>query len=209
MRARHFAFVLIVAAVVAACSSARYVIDPPAVDLTTLGTLGLVTLKADNVKGDLDAAATQYFLQEVNAAQRVPVIELGADDKVLADIGKTAFDREAAAALGAKEGIDAFFTGEVQVTKVKPQIDVMAPLNGGLFARATVDMAIKVRLVSCKNGATLWTHSAAREGTIGSVGMDGGVPVVAARDKNEALDSLLREIMYQLTWDFRPTQRRL
>jgi hypothetical protein len=208
MKTRHIAFILILAAV-AACSADRYVVDPPSVDLASLGTIGLVVLKANNVKGDLDATATQYFLQEVNAAQRVPVIELGPGDKVLEDIGKTAFDREAALALGQKQGIDAFFAGEVQVTKVKPQIDVMAPLNGGLFARATVDMAIKVRLVSCKNGATLWTNSATREGTIGSVGMEGGVPVVAARDKNEALDSLLREIMYQLTWDFRPTRRRL
>ncbi|MBP1659028.1 MAG: hypothetical protein H6P95_220 [Candidatus Aminicenantes bacterium] len=208
MKTKHVAFILAVTAALA-CSSAKYVVDPPAVDLASVGTLGLVVLKADNVKGDLDAAATQYFLQEVNAAQRVPVLELGPGDQVLADIGKTAFDREAALALGQKHGLDAFFAGEVQVTKVKPQIDVMAPLNGGLFARATVDMAIKVRLVSCKNGATLWTNSTMREGTIGSVGMDGGVPVVAARDKNEALDSLLREIMYQLTWDFRPTRRRL
>jgi hypothetical protein len=209
MRAKHFAFALIVAAAVAACSSAQYVLDPPAVDLTAMGTIGLVMLKADNAKGDLDAAATQYFLQKVNAAQGVPVIELGTPDAVLADLGKTAFDRETALALGQKQGIDAFFTGEVQVTKVKPQVDVLAPLNGSLFARATVDMSIKVRLVSCKNGATLWTRSAAREGTVGSVGLDGGVPVFAARDKNEALDDLLREITHQLTWDFRSTRRRL
>jgi hypothetical protein len=208
MRAKHVAFILALAAV-AACSSAQYVMDPPAVDLTAMGTIGLVMLSADNTKGDLDAAATQYFLQDVNAAQGVPVIELGTPATVLADLGKTVFDREAALALGEKQKIDAFFTGEVQVTKVKPQVDVLAPLNGSLFARATVDMAIKVRLVSCKNGATLWTRSAAREGTVGSVGLEGGIPVFAARDKNEALDELLREIAYQLTWDFRSTRRRL
>jgi hypothetical protein len=208
MRAKHVAFIIALAAV-AACSSAQYVMDPPAVDLTAMGTIGLVMLSADNTKGDLDAAATQYFLQDVNAAQGVPVIELGTPATVLADLGKTVFDREAALALGEKQKIDAFFTGEVQVTKVKPQVDVLAPLNGSLFARATVDMAIKVRLVSCKNGATLWTRSAAREGTVGSVGLEGGIPVFAARDKNEALDELLREIAYQLTWDFRSTRRRL
>jgi hypothetical protein len=208
MKMKHVAFILALAAGTA-CSSARYVMDPPAVDLTAIGTIGLVMLSADNAKGDLDAAATQYFLQDVIAAQGVPVIELGTPATVLADLGKTVFDREAALALGEKQKIDAFFTGEVQVTKVKPQVDVLAPLNGSLFARATVDMAIKVRLVSCKNGATLWTRSAAREGTVGSVGLDGGVPVFAARDKNEALDELLREITYQLTWDFRSTRRRL
>ena len=208
MRTKHLAFILILAAV-AACSSAKYVVDPPTVDLTAMGTIGLVMLSADNAKGDLDAAATQHFLQRVNAAQGVPVVELGPSASVLADLGKTAFDRDAALALGQKQELDAFFTGEVQVTKVKPQVDMLAPLNGSLFARATVDMSIKVRLVSCKNGATLWTRSATREGTVGSVGLDGGVPVFAARDKNEALDELLREITYQLTWDFRSTRRRL
>jgi hypothetical protein len=208
MKTKHFAFILALAAVTA-CGSAQYVLDPPAVDLTAMGTIGLVMLKTDNAKGDLDAAATQYFLQKVNAAQGVPVVELGTPEAVLADLGKTAFDREAALALGQKQGIDAFFTGEVQVTKVKPQVDVLAPLNGSLFARATVDMAIKVRLVSCKNGATLWTRAATREGTVGSVGMEGGVPVFAARDKDEALDELLQEITHQLTWDFRSTRRRL
>ena len=208
MKTKHVAFILALAAV-AACSSAKYVVDPPAVDLTAMGTIGLVMLNADNAKGDLDAAATQHFLQRVNAAQGVPIIELGPSASVLADLGKTSFDRDAALALGQKQELDAFFTGEVQVTKVKPQVDVLAPLNGSLFARATVDMSIKVRLVSCKNGATLWTRSVTREGTVGSVGLDGGVPVFTARDKNEALDELLREITYQLTWDFRSTRRRL
>jgi hypothetical protein len=39
--------------------------------------------------------------------------------------------------------------------------------------------------------------------------MDGGVPVFAVRDKNAAMNELLREVMYQMTWDFRPTRRRL
>jgi hypothetical protein len=208
MRTKHVAFILALA-VVAACSGAKYVLDPPAVDLAALGTIGLVTLKADNTKGDLDAAATQYFLQEINAAQRVPIIELGPQATVLEGLGKSALDREAAMALGEKEGLNAFFAGDVQVTKVKPQVDLAAPLSGGLFARATVSMTIKVRLVSCQNGATLWTKSVTREGTVGSVGMDGGIPVFSARDKNQALNDLLRQIMFQMTWDFRPIRRRI
>ncbi len=208
MRLKHFAFFLILAAAAAGCA-AHYTIVPPAVDLTAFETIGLVTLKAENAKGDLDAVATQYFLEEVTAAQRVPVVELGLANAVLADIGKAAFDREAALALGEKHGVDAFFVGEIQVTKVKPQLDLAAPLTKTLFARVAFDIAVKARLVSAKNGATLWTNSAVRQGTVGSVGMDGGVPVFAVRDKNAAMNELLREVMYQMTWDFRPTRRRL
>jgi hypothetical protein len=207
MRTKHFAFFLALAAAVAGC--VHYTIAPPAVDLTSLGTIGLVTLKADNAKGDLDVAATQYFLQEVTAAQRVPIVELGTPDAVLADIGKTAFDRDAVLAIGEKQGVEAVFVGEIEVTKVKPQIDLAAPLSRTFFARAAFDIAVKARLISTKNGATLWTDSAVRQGTVGAVGMEDGVPVFSVRDKSAALNDLLRQIMYRLTWDFRPTRVRL
>ncbi len=207
MKAKHVIAGLAVAAVVAGC--VHYTIVPPAIDLTALGSVGLVTFKAVDAKGDLDAAATQAFLEEVTAAQRVPVVELGPAATVLADLGKADFDRDAVLALGQKQGVEAVFIGEIKVTKVKPQIDLAAPLSKTLFARAAMDMSVKVRLVSTANGATLWTNSALRQGTVGSVGMDDGVPVFAVRDKNAAMNDLLRRIMFQLTWDFRPTRQRL
>lgn len=207
MKAKYLVAVFAILAAVAGC--VHYTIVPPAVDLTALGSVGLVTFKAVDAKGDLDAAATQAFLEEVTAAQRVPVVELGPAAAVLADLGKADFDRDAALALGEKEGVEAVFIGEIKVTKVKPQIDLAAPLSRTLFARAAMDMAVKVRLVSTKNGATLWTNSAVRQGTVGSVGLDDGVPVFAVRDKNAAMNDLLRQIMFQMTWDFRPTRQRL
>ena len=206
MRTKHFAFLVILAAV-AGC--VRYTIVPPAIDLSQLGQIGLITLKADNAKGDLDVAATQYFLREISAAQRIPVVELGPQDAVLADIGRAAFDRDTALAIGEKQGIDAFFVGEIAVTKIKPQVDILAPLSKAVFARAAFDMAVKVRLVSTANGATLWTDSANRQGTVGAIGMDGGVPVFSLRGESAALNETLRQIMFQVTWDFRPTRQRL
>lgn len=207
MRLRQLAPLAILFAV-AGCA-AKYTIVPPAVDLASVGAIGLVTLEAGNAKGDLGAVATQYFLEEVTAAQRVPVVELGPAGNVLADIGKTAFDREAALAIGPKYGVEAFFVGEIQVTKVKPQIDLAAPLSKTLFARTAFDISMKVRLVSAANGATLWTQSATREGTVGAVGMDNGIPVFSVRDKSAAMAETLRDIAYRMTWDFRPSRRRL
>ena len=93
MRMKYLA-VLVILFAVTGC--VKYTIVPPAIDLTALETVGLVTLKAADVKGDLDVVATQYFLQEVTAAQRVPVVELGTAEAVLADIGMTGFDRDGA-----------------------------------------------------------------------------------------------------------------
>ncbi len=210
MKIKHFAFILIVAAAVSGCAAHYMMVTvPPAIDLTSLGSVGLVLFTARDAKGDLDAVATQDFLEEVTAAQRVPVVELGPAAKVLGDVGKTDFDRDAVLAVGDKQGVDALFLGEIAVTKVKPKLDLAAPLTRTLFARAAMDLSVKVRLVSTKNGATLWTNSAVRQGTVGSVGMEGGIPVFAVRDKNAALNEMLRQIMYQMTWDFRPTQQQV
>ncbi|HPW18311.1 MAG TPA: hypothetical protein PLP83_08020 [Candidatus Aminicenantes bacterium] len=206
---RPKALVACIAFLAAAAGCVRYTVVPPAVDLGPLGPVGLVTFEAENAKGDLDAAATRYFLQEVTAAQRVPVVELGPAADALAGLGKTAFDREAILALGRKHDVGAVFLGEVKVTKVKPQIDLAAPLSKALFARAAFDLGVAARLVDTGTGATLWADSALRQGTVGAVGLDDGVPVFSVRDKGAAMAQLLREVMFRLTWDFRPTRRRL
>ncbi len=200
---------LVALVAVTACGRARYVVVPPAVDLAAFDSVGLIVFKAEGAKGDLDAVATQYFLQEVMAAQRVPVVEFGPVDGLLADIGRPGLDRDAALAIGQKSDVGAFFAGEIKVTKVKPRIDLAAPLSKSLFARAAFDITVTARLVSTANGATLWTQSITRQGTVGSVGMDGGVPVFAVRDQSAAMSEVLREISFQMTWDFRPTRRRL
>jgi hypothetical protein len=208
MKLRHLIWLIALAAV-AGCA-AKYTIVPPAVDLTGYETVGLVTFKVENAKGELDSLATQFFLQEVTAAQRVPVVELGRADEVLAGIGKTSFNREAALAIGEKHGVEAFFLGEIKISKVKPQVDLLAPLSKALFVRAKFDIAVTARLVSATNGATLWTQSSVREGTVGAVGMGSdGVPTFGMQNKNEAMNNLLREMMFQMTWDFRPSRRRL
>jgi hypothetical protein len=208
MKKRYFIWLIAVAAV-AGCA-AKFTIVPPAVDLTGYETVGLVTFKVEGAKGDLDSLSTQYFLQEVTGAQRVPVVELGRADEVLAGTGKRSFDREAALAVGEKHGVQVFFLGDVKISKVKPQVDLFAPLSKTLFVRTKFDIAMTGRLISAANGATIWTQSVVREGTVGSLGLGpDGVPVFGIRDKNEAMANLLREMMYRLTWDFRPTRRRL
>lgn len=207
MKTRHFVGILALAAVV---GCAKYTIVPPAVDLTGYETVGLVTFKVEGATGDLDGLATQFFLQEVTAAQRVPVVELGRPDEVLAGTGRIAFDREAAMAIGEKDRVQVFFLGEVKISKVKPQVDLFAPLSKALFVRTKFDIAVTARLISAANGATIWTESIVREGTVGSLGLGpDGVPVFGIRDKNEAMNNLLREIMFRLTWDYRPTRQRL
>jgi len=197
------------AAGIVSCSS-HYVIDPPAVDLTTAEPIGLVTFSVVNAKGDLDEIATQSFLQHVTAAQRVPVLELGKFDAVFRKTGMKALDATAAKAIGQSYEVKTFFYGDVRISRVKPQVDLTSVLGGNLGVRASFDIAVTVRLVSTETGATLWTRSAARNGTLGMLilGVD-QVPSFGMTDKDQATMNLVRDLMHQLTWDFRSTERRI
>jgi hypothetical protein len=194
----------------AACGGSHLVLVPPAVDLGAAEPLGLVVFSVQNAKGDLDQIATQVFLQEATRDQKVPVLELGKMDDVLGKIGLKALDPEASRAIGERFKVKAFFVGDIRISKVKPQVDLSGVLNGNLRVRASMDIAVTGRLLSTETGATLWTNSAALGGTLGllNVGPD-GVPYFGMRDKDEATMKLLRELMYELTWDFRQTTRRV
>jgi hypothetical protein len=208
-KALYVLFVVGIAVGAVSCSS-HYVLDPPAVDLGPLGPLGLITFSVVNAKGDLDEIATQSFLQHVTAAQRVPVLEIGKLDAVFTKTGAKALDPAAAKAIGQSYEVKSFFHGDVRISKVKPQVDLNAMLGGSLAVRASYDIAVTVRLVSTETGATLWTRSAAQNGTVGmlTLGAD-QVPYFGMTDKDQATIDLIRNLMHQLTWDFRPTERRI
>jgi hypothetical protein len=194
---------------IVSCAS-HYVVDPPAVDLAPDGPLGLITFSVLNARGDLDEIATQSFLQHVTAAQRVPVLELGRLDAVLSKTGAKALDPATAKAIGQSFEVKSFFHGEVRISRVKRQVDLTGVLTGNLAVRASFDIDVTVRLVSAETGATLWTRAASRNGTLGMVtmGVD-QVPSFGMTDRDREMMNLIRDIMHQLTWDFRPTERRI
>ncbi|MCK7489581.1 MAG: hypothetical protein MZU79_04560 [Anaerotruncus sp.] len=143
----------------------------------------------------------------------MPVVELGPRRRrSWPDLGKTAFDRDAALALGAEAGARRVLRrrgpGDQGQAPGRP---ARAAQRKTLFARADVrHRPSRSGSSPATNGATLWTRSATREGTVGSVGVGRRSSRCSpSRDKNEAMDELLREITYRLTWDFRPTRRRL
>ncbi len=194
---------------VASCSS-HYVLDPPAVDLTTAEPIGLVLFSVVNAKGDLDQIATQSFLQHVTAAQRVPVLEMGRLDDVLAKADAKELDPAAAKAIGRTNEVRSFFHGEVRISKVKSQVDLSNVFGGSVGVRASFDITVTVRLVSAETGATLWTRSAAENGTVGMLhmGVD-QVPSFGMGDKDQATLDLIADLMHRVTWDFRSTERRI
>lgn len=188
--------ILLAATVAAGCAGKR-VLVPPRVDLAPRAPIGLVTFTAENATGSLPEYATQRFAQHVLDAQPgIELLELGA----LAE----RVDAAAARRLGEEHGVRAVFVGHVAVSDVRPHVSI----TRGLRATAEATVTITVRLLSSESGGTVWTKSANTREAIAALRiMDGGV-VFAADDPDEAYGELVTDLVYQLTYDFRPTWQR-
>jgi len=201
------AFILIV---FISCSHSVVVLVPPAVDLIPYERIGLITFSIENAKGALDEMATQRFLQEITWSQKgIQVIELGKINDVLGKISKKTLDLDTIKAIGEHFNVTSFFYGQIKVSDVKPHIDIAA-LISGLRVRASFNIALTARLFSTETGATLWTDSVYRKGSLAdmSIGQD-RIPYFDVRDQEEAYRELTEGLIYELTRDFRPTKQRV
>ncbi len=186
------------------------VLIPPEIDLIPFERVGLISFSLENAAGRIDEIATQRFLQEITSHQRgVQIIELGTLDDVLAKIGKSAIDPEAASAIGEQFGIAAFFFGKVTVSDVRPKIDISALIKS-MRVQAVFSISATARFLSTETGATLWTDSVQMEDSLAYLSMEHGqIPYFDLRDQESAYRELIEELIHSLTRDFRPTKRRL
>jgi hypothetical protein len=186
------------------------VLVPPEIDLLPYERVGLISFSIENARGPLDQMATQRFLQEITHFQRgVQIIELGSLEDVLVEINQASLNQEAVKAIGEHFGVTSFFHGKINVSDVKPQIDV-AGLIRHLRVRATFDISMTARLFSTETGATLWTDSAVRRGVLAYMGMGRErIPYFDIRDQEETYRRITEHLVYDLTRDFRPTKRRM
>ena len=186
------------------------ILVPPEIDLLPYERVGLISFSIENAEGPLDEMATQRFLQEITRFQKgAQVIELGTLDEVLGQIDKTSLDQETVKAIGEHFGVTSFFHGKINVSDVKPRIDISA-LVRSLRVRASFNISMTARLFSTETGATLWTDSAYRKETLAYMSIrEGRVPYFDVRDQDEAYKGLIERLIYELTREFRPTKRRM
>lgn len=186
------------------------VLIPPEIDLAPFERVGLISFSLEDAEGRIDEIATQRFLQEITYHQGgVQVIELGTMDDVLAGIGKSTIDQEAASAIGEQYGVTSFFFGRISVSDIRPQIDIAAIVRS-LRVHAVFNMSATARFVSTETGATLWTDSVQQKDSLAYLIMEHGqIPYFDIRDQEEAYTELIERLIHELTREFRPTRRRL
>jgi hypothetical protein len=190
-----------VALILAACSSPK-VLAPPRVDLDGYGTIGIVVFSS-NSTGGLNDYATRNFLQSVQAGQPgVRVLELGEESRVLSAIKHESLDFEAMRAIGKKWGVNAVFAGHLDVTDVKPSVQLRRMITS-MSVRADVKAMLSARLVETKSGATVWTRGASAQAPVAHVSIVKRGPVVfGATDPEEAYGKLVHTLVNRVTADF-------
>ncbi len=187
-----------------------YVLVPPEIDLIPFEKVGLITFSLDEAESDLNTLATQRFLQEIMYAQRgVRILEIGTLDDVLHKIDRTKLDPESASLIQEKFGVTAYIYGQLQITEVKPKVDIIGSVQGALV-QATFDISVTARMIATDTGVTLWTDSVLKEGNVGSMIMTrGGLPHFDLKDENKEYIQVMEDLIHYLTRDFRPTRQRM
>ncbi|HEX5385463.1 MAG TPA: hypothetical protein VFW66_02055 [Gemmatimonadales bacterium] len=183
---------------------AKYAEVPPRLALQPYGRVAIVTFTSERDDDGLGTLATQGFAEALLQSQSdVELLELSATDSALHNLAPDADPAAMAQALGREKHVPAVFLGELTMTGVKPRGTIA--LSGGARVKASVSGLLSVRLLSTETGGTMWRSSATARGTVGTLAIDGHLPVVSARDPDEAYGQVVRNLVYEVTRDLRPT----
>jgi hypothetical protein len=203
-RRRAFAAALLVAALAAACSHSpapQPVLEPPRIDLSRFGTLGLVEFRSSTADG-FGASVSREFLAALQAAQPgTPVLELGDERRVLAQVGASSFDPEAVRALAAKYRVDSLVVGALDAQRVSPKFAFDS--GAWMTASAVLDGSLHVRILDARTGATLWSNLARAREEVARMNVSGsGVSGVGANPPDEARERMIERLINRSTDDF-------
>lgn len=191
---------------VSGCSHTVLVTVPPRMELKGYGTLGVIEFSSNSGLGS--ARATQQLQEQIQSAQPgTRFIELGSRETVLAAVGRNQLDADAAKRIGKKYGVGAVFLGEIAYADPKTDVRVndLAKLDAGL--RTEVRGDISARLVETASGASVWSNSGWVRRQLGRLNVsENGVS--GSMSKSDPREEMVPALVYQLTYDFRPTTER-
>jgi hypothetical protein len=192
----------------AGCSSTRTVrvAVPPRVDLRAYQTVGLVTFSSSNASADLERLSTQRFIQEIQSAQPgTMIVELGREADVLASVHRSSWDAQTLRLIKDSRGVDVILLGRLDVTKVKPQMQLSAgSIWKALEVRADVNGCLSARLLQTSNGATMWTDSSKLTTNLANANVNNhGGGSFGVRDSDAACAGMVDQLVCDITDAFR------
>lgn len=155
------------------CAGKRVlVMVPPDLDLSGYQAVGIVEFSSR--EPHLAAEASRQFRDELLQAQPgVRLVELDGEPDAQALSTARRPDPATLATLRDRFGVDAIFMGDLQVSEVKPNINLSASLIS-MRASAEAHATLNVRLVetSAGGGATVWSRSAQDKTSVANMRAD-------------------------------------
>ena len=190
-------------AVISGCSHTEKVLIPPKVELKAYHNIGVIEFST-NAEDTLKPYVTQNFIQNVQSAQPgTRILELGGQEQLLRAMGHSQLNPETIRSIGKKYNVDAVILGHLQVSEIKPKINVFADAKA-LNARAYIEAALSTRILETNSGATLWTRATTGKTQVARINlMEGGFISVGVSDPKEKYGKLVPEMVYVNTADFR------
>ncbi len=193
------------------CTKMINVTIPPRIDLKTYKTIGIPEF-ASTGSTPLNREVTQSFIEWAQAAQPgVRLLELGSTEQLLQEVNRKELDPVALKMISDKYHVDAVLTGLLEVSEVKPNIQLSTNLasalsSGSASAKAYVTGVLSAKLRETSTGVTLWGNSGHGKWTLASMGVNSDKQVnFGMNNKQEKYSQMIRDLVRVVTADFRPT----
>jgi hypothetical protein len=203
---------VILMAAASGCGHTTTVMVPPRIDLRQHEVVGIIDF-ACIAESDEDELARLVTGRFIDAARRdqglVRVMRLGTEAEALASVGQSRLDAAAFKMLAEKHGLATVITGELTMSSAQPSINLLQSLTS-LGVRADVQATLAVQMVEAATGASLWSESAGATRELGGMSLTGNKQVVLnVRDPEKVYGSLINDLVWAVTPDFRPTWQRV
>jgi len=197
-------FVLLLMITLTSCAGKKITVEvPPQIDLTTIGTIGVVSF---DVHSDIPLPddITLKFIQHLQAAQPgVPILELGPQASVLREVGLSTLDTETVKAIGKNYGVDLLLTGTMEVTHSLPEINFgrdLASMRAASYVRGNLN----ARFRQTSTGATIWSNGAHGKWKLAGLNLTSGtIPSIGMNNFEDTHKKMVQELARVGTSDFR------
>jgi len=179
------------------------VMVPPAIQLTEYDLIGMIEFST-NVRGKLGEYVTGEFIEMIQPSHPgVRILELGSEESVLEAVDHEELNIDAIKAIGEKYNVTSVFTGDLDVTNVKPKVS-FSPWVKSLSVKAEVEALLSVRLLDTESSATIWRSSVRGKKDVAEVTMFSDGPFIFdADDPEEAYGDLAEWLVEETTYDLR------
>lgn len=189
-----------------ACARTIKVEVPPRVMLDEWPVIGLIQFAAPDTHADLAPKATRSLMVKMQSAQPGGrYLELGAKEELLQAMNAKELDLETVKAIGARYGVQAVLSGQLEVSRAEPNFKLSPDLSSA-SARAVVRGSLSAKLQETSTGATVWANGAHGKWSVaGFTVRPTGFENIGYTDANDQYDQMLRELTTRLSADFRPS----